>query len=110
MVGKIARGESRRDLSDRVRQLRAHHVQALQHMAVAWAGRALQGHIREGLQRSGETARRCREFIIAMAQKYDPTLEAITDMQIDSAAGLSESLDDFLDHCQRKALPASSNG
>ncbi len=64
MVGKIARGESRKDLhgriSRRIRQFRRRTC----HMVASWQPNVLKKHISVGIESDGETARKCREFLL----------------------------------------------
>ena len=88
----------------RVQQLRGHQVQELSRIAVAWAVPALEAHVREGLKGSGESARRCREFIIKMAQGYDALGDMAKQSEIQEAPDILAGIKMFCDHHARRVL------
>ncbi|MCE5325192.1 MAG: hypothetical protein LLG01_02135 [Planctomycetaceae bacterium] len=71
MVGKIARGDSRRKLWQRIEDIRQARQQAVHEIAVARAADLMRAHVNEGLTGSGETARKCREFVLELLLPKD---------------------------------------
>ena len=64
MVQRIASGRSRPGLQERIADLtRLYHV-AARRLAAKWLKALLSKHIKNGIEGSGETARKCREFAI----------------------------------------------
>ena len=64
MVGKIARGSYRVNLSRRVEEILETRRQAVCDTAARRAADLMRAHVEEGLKAGGETARKCREFIL----------------------------------------------
>ncbi|MCE5277513.1 MAG: hypothetical protein ABFD92_13890 [Planctomycetaceae bacterium] len=71
MVGKIARGDSRRKLWQRIEDIRQARQQAVHEIAVARAVDIMRAHVNEGLTGTGETARKCREFVLELLLPKD---------------------------------------
>ena len=70
MIGKIARGESRRDLQPRIGAMaRGMWTQAFR-MGAAWIRGLLGNHIKTGIEGDGDQARRCREFAMTFIAKH----------------------------------------
>lgn len=64
MVGKIARGESRKDLYGRIcRRIRQFRRRTCR-LVASWQPNVLKKHIAVGIESDGETARKCREFLL----------------------------------------------
>ncbi len=63
-VGKIARGERRKDLQTRIRAARRAFLEQAERLGIQWARPLLMRHIQVGLRGLGETARKCREFAL----------------------------------------------
>ncbi|MHC4718298.1 MAG: hypothetical protein ACYS5V_15105 [Planctomycetota bacterium] len=63
-VSQIARGRRRRDLHDRIVEAQEAALMQARRLAVACAVQAMAVHIREGIEGTGETARRCREYLL----------------------------------------------
>ncbi len=63
-VRRVASGQARQDLQDRIKAaVRANRAGA-QRMAVSYLRHMLGKHIRQGMEGDGELARKCREFAI----------------------------------------------
>lgn len=63
-ISQIARGRRRRDLHDRIVEAQEAALMQARRLAVACAVQAMAVHIREGIEGTGETARRCREYLL----------------------------------------------
>jgi len=64
MVGKIAEGESRRDLRPRIAAMNRGIQEEAHRLGARWLRGLLTRHIRDGLEGTGEFARRCRKDLI----------------------------------------------
>ncbi len=64
MVWRIASGRSRPELQERIAELTRLYRTAARRLAAKWLRALLSKHIKNGMQGSGETARKCREFTI----------------------------------------------
>ena len=64
MVGKIARGESRKDLHERICRRIKQFRRRTHCMVASWQPNVLKKHIAVGMESDGETARKCREFLL----------------------------------------------
>ncbi|MCE5277780.1 MAG: hypothetical protein ABFD92_15670 [Planctomycetaceae bacterium] len=71
MIGKIARGDNRRVVSHQVHEVKEARRQALRDAAARRAADLMNAHVEEGLKAGGETARKCREFIIGHLLEQD---------------------------------------
>jgi len=63
-ISQIARGRRRKELHRRIMELQEGYLLQVRRLAVACAVQAMAVHIREGLEGEGETARRCREYVM----------------------------------------------
>jgi len=63
-ISQIARGRRREDLYLQIMEVQEGYVLQAQRLAVACAVQVMAAHIREGLEGTGETARKCREYVI----------------------------------------------
>ena len=64
MVGKIARGESRRGLYERICRRVKQFRRRSRNLISSWQPNVLKKHIAVGMEADGETARKCREFLL----------------------------------------------
>ncbi|MBL7133146.1 MAG: hypothetical protein ISS78_03525 [Phycisphaerae bacterium] len=64
MVWRIASGRSRPELQERIADLTRLYRTAARRLAAKWLKALLSKHIKNGIEGSGETARKCREFTI----------------------------------------------
>jgi len=87
-VRKIASGRLRPELQDRIAELmRMCHVTA-RRLAVKWLKALLSKHIKHGIEGSGETARKCREF--AINKFMDDQVEECTSQLDQGGPGLAD--------------------
>jgi len=85
MVGKVARGEYRRDIYERICEVLAERRRAMRTLGSHWAPEMMRVHIREGIDGKGETSRKCREYIMNAVRKdfsvldmhYDPLMDSV---------------------------------
>ncbi|MCE5327575.1 MAG: hypothetical protein LLG01_14310 [Planctomycetaceae bacterium] len=78
MVGKIARGDYRRKLSQRVEEIREARRQAARERAARRGAELMRAHVEQGLSGTGETARKCREFILnCLIQRDEDTADRL---------------------------------
>ena len=64
MVGRIARGEARPELYARIQAAVQAFTEEARRLGAAWARHMMSRHIKEGLEGKGETARKCREYVL----------------------------------------------
>ena len=63
-VGRIARGERRPGVMAEVRARVAAALAEARRVGVRWCRRLMERHVEVGLGGRGETARKCREFVL----------------------------------------------
>ena len=63
-VGKVARGEPRPELQERLGRIRHGMLDEARRLGARYSRALLHQHIKEGLTGKGETARKCREFTL----------------------------------------------
>ncbi|MCE5325387.1 MAG: hypothetical protein LLG01_03130 [Planctomycetaceae bacterium] len=73
MVAKIAQGRTRPEIHQQLLDIREARRQAVHDLAAKKATTLMRMHIEEGLARGGETARKCREFILDRLLTRDDT-------------------------------------
>ncbi|KPK86569.1 MAG: hypothetical protein AMJ81_00950 [Phycisphaerae bacterium SM23_33] len=64
-VAQIARGTRRPDLQPRIQAATRGFLEQTQRLGAAWAAQVMGKHIKEGLEGRGETARKCREYVLS---------------------------------------------
>jgi transcriptional regulator with XRE-family HTH domain len=64
-VSRIACGTHRPDLQPRIQAATRAFLDQTQRLAAAWATQVMAKHVKEGLEGRGETARRCREYVLS---------------------------------------------
>ena len=107
MVGKIARGESRHDLSGRVQNLQEERRRAIRHLAVRWGSDLMKAHIREGIEGSGETARKCREYVLGQLRTDRPLSDVEEAMMGPGARGGADITG--LERMLRESMPSADS-
>ena len=70
MVARIARGERRRELQERIAAAVEGYRAKAQRLGVRLVASVVDKHVRDGIEGDGETARKCREY--AMNQFLTP--------------------------------------
>jgi hypothetical protein len=81
-VRDIARGRAGRRLQTRIRRARGIMADETRRVAVRFLRPLLARHIRVGLEDDGETARRCREFVLKHTLSPPPPLPIVDDEQL----------------------------
>jgi len=64
MVGKIARGQCRTNLHTRVQRRLTERKDMMANLEMSWGPTLMRKHIQEGITATGETARKCREYML----------------------------------------------
>ncbi|MCE5279643.1 MAG: hypothetical protein ABFD92_09480 [Planctomycetaceae bacterium] len=85
MVGKIARGDYRGHIAQRVREILQDRRKAVRDAAAQRAADLMRAHVAEGLTAGGETARKCREFILNHLLAGQDAADVLTTLLADSA-------------------------
>ena len=86
MVSKISRGATRVDLARRVAELRDARRQAAADVAVKHVADLMRMHVHEGYKAGGETARKCREYVLDRV--LDNPKSALSQLAADVSYGI----------------------
>ena len=78
-VWRIAAGRTRSDLQPRIAAARAAVNSQLHRVASQYAAAMLARHVKLGFESDGETARKCREFVISQAFDAQRDAESLAD-------------------------------
>jgi len=64
-VAEVARGQRRADLQEKIAAFSRGYLDQAYRLGAKWARGLLTKHIKEGIEGTGETARRCREYVLS---------------------------------------------
>ena len=102
MIGRIARGQSRRDLQPRIAAIAGGIRQESHRLGARWLRGLLIRHIRDGLEGTGKYARKCREFAMNFIENHTDSPDARPIRELPTP-GLTD--EDYQAIAQLKAAP-----
>jgi len=106
MVSRIARGERRQELQDRIAAAVEGHRARARRLGVRLLASLVDKHIRDGVEGDGETARKCREY--AMNQFLNPPEDAGEDADGQNPPAVGLTAEDYEAITRLKGGPAGN--